>query len=273
VPLEALLEAGRYFLRKQQRSAGVSEAELVRIAVKSLGLDDLAPFDPQRRIIEYNLDATDTTAAKRLVKLDLRGFADQTASETPAPGGGSVSAYVGALGAALATMVANLSSHKRGWDDRWQEFSDVAERGQRLKDALLRLVDDDTDAFNAIMTAFALPKGTPEEKAARQAAVQAATRRAIEVPLATMKLALDTFDVVRPMVERGNPNSVTDAGVGALCARTAVYGAFLNVKVNISGLDDKIWAMAVLEEAEHILQQARQFEQEIIDLVKAKIEA
>jgi glutamate formiminotransferase/formiminotetrahydrofolate cyclodeaminase len=179
VPLNVMLEAGKYFLKKQQRSVGVSEAELVKIAVKSLGLDELAPFDPQQKIIEYNLEKGNPANAKKLIKRSLADFADETASESPAPGGGSISAYVGALGAALATMVANLSSHKRGWDERWEEFSEVAEQGQKFKDALLRAVDDDTDAFNAIMAAFGLPNGTAEEKAARKTAIQAATKRAI----------------------------------------------------------------------------------------------
>jgi glutamate formiminotransferase/formiminotetrahydrofolate cyclodeaminase len=267
-PLQVFLDAGRYFLKKQRRSAGVSEAELIKIAVKSMGLDELAPFDPQQKIIEYNLEKGNPAAARLLVAKDLRAFADEAASESPAPGGGSVSAYVGALGASLATMVANLSSHKRGWDDRWETFSDAAEQGQRLKDALLRAVDEDTNAFNLIMTAFGMPKGTPEEKAARKAAIQSATKVAIEVPFGVMKLTLGSFPLIRQMVAEGNPNSVTDAGVGALCARTCVYGAYLNVLVNTTGLDDREYAARVTAESEVILKQALEMEAEIVEMVK-----
>lgn len=271
VPLNVMLEAGKYFLRKQQRSVGVSDSELIKIAVKSMGLDELAPFDPQQKIIEYNLEKGNAAAQKALINKTLRGFADETASESPAPGGGSVSAYVGALGVSLATMVANLSSHKRGWDERWEEFSNAAERGQHLKDALIRSVDEDTDAFNEIMTAFGLPNGTQEEKAARKSAIQAATKKAIEVPLKVMRLSMDSFPLIRQMVETGNPNSVTDAGVGALCARAAVYGAFLNVKVNATGLDDKNYATQVVAEAEKMAQAADAEERAIVALVHEKI--
>lgn len=271
VPLAAMLEAGRYFLKKQQRSVGVSEAELVKIAVKSMGLDELAPFDPQRKIIEYNLESGNPANAKKLIRKDLAAFADETASESPAPGGGSISAYVGALGVSLATMVANLSSHKRGWDERWEEFSEAAERGQHLKAALLRAVDEDTDAFNEIMAAFGLPNGSPDEKAARKAAVQAATRRAIEVPFRVMQLSLDSFALIRQMAETGNPNSVTDAGVGALCARAAVHGAFLNVKINATGLDDKAYGAQVLAEGEKMTAAADHAEGEILAVVRGKI--
>ena len=271
VPLHVMLSAGKYFLRKQQRSVGVSDAELIKIAVKSMGLDELAPFDPQRKIIEYNLETSNSAAQKALIKKDLRAFADETAAESPAPGGGSISAYVGALGVSLATMVANLSSHKRGWDERWEEFSDAAERGQQLKDALLRAVDEDTDAFNAIMAAFGLPNGTPEEKSARKAAVQAATRKAIEVPFKVMTLSLDSFSLIRQMAETGNPNSVTDAGVGALCARAAVRGAFLNVKINASGLDDKNYAAQVVADGEKMAKQADEAERRIMEIVESKI--
>jgi len=272
VPLNVMLEAGRYFLKKQRRSVGVSEAELIKIAVKSMGLDELAPFDPQRKIIEFNLEAGNPAAEKKLVRKDLVAFADATASESPAPGGGSVSAYVGALGVSLATMVANLSSHKRGWDDRWEEFSEVAARGQALKDALLRAVDEDTDAFNAIMTAFGMPNTTPEEKAARKAAIQAATKVAIEVPYKVMQLSFQSFELIRQMVATGNPNSVTDAGTGALCARAAVYGAFLNVKVNASGLNDKEYATRVVADGERVIRAADQMESEILALVHKRIE-
>jgi len=244
---------------------------LVKIAVKSLGLDELAPFDPQRKIIEYNIEAANPANAKKLIKKNLADFADETASESPAPGGGSISAYVGALGVSLATMVANLSSHKRGWDARWEEFSEAAERGQKLKDALLRAVDDDTDAFNAIMAAFGLPNGTPEEKSARKAAVQAATKKAIEVPFRVMRESLESFEVIRQMAETGNPNSVTDAGVGALCARTAVHGAFLNVKINAAGLDDKTFAAQVVAEGEKMIEAADVAEREILAIVNSKI--
>lgn len=271
VPLKVMLDAGKYFLRKQQRSVGVSDAELIKIAVKSMGLDELAPFDPQQKIIEYNLDKGNTAAQKALINKTLRGFAEEAASESPAPGGGSVSAYVGALGVSLATMVANLSSHKRGWDERWEEFSDAAERGQYLKEALLRAVDEDTDAFNEIMAAFGLPNGTPEEKSARKAAVQAATKKAIEVPLNVMRLGLDSLPLIRQMVETGNPNSVTDAGVGALCVRTAIYGAYLNVKVNATGLDDKAYAAEVTAEAEKMVAEAHAAEKSIIEIVQSRM--
>lgn len=271
VPLNAMLEAGRYFLKKQQRSVGISEAELIKIAVKSMGLDEIAPFDPQQKIIEYNLEKGDPAQAKKLIRKDLVAFADETASESPAPGGGSISAYVGALGAALATMVANLSSHKRGWDDRWEEFSDAAERGQHIKDALLRTVDEDTDAFTLIMEAFSMPKNTPEEKAARKAAIQAGTRKAMEVPFKVMQLAFESLPLLRQMVETGNPNSVTDGGVGALCARAAVRGAYMNIQVNASGLDDKEFAAQILAEGLKMEEQAEMMEREIIEMVKAKL--
>lgn len=271
VPLNSMLEAGKYFLRKQRRSVGVSETELIKIAVKSMGLDELAPFDPQQKIIEYNLEKGNAEAAKQLIRKDLVAFADETASESPAPGGGSISAYVGALGASLATMVANLSSHKRGWDERWEEFSDAAERGQQIKDALLRTVDEDTDAFKLIMEAFGLPKNTPEEKAARKAAIQAGTRRAIEVPFKVMKLAFDSLPLIKQMVETGNPNSVTDAGVGALCARAAVRGAFMNIQVNTAGFDDKAFADQVLSEGQKMADEADKMEREILELVKGRL--
>ncbi|MBK6933173.1 MAG: glutamate formimidoyltransferase [Saprospirales bacterium] len=271
VPLDVLLEAGRYFLKKQQRSAGVSTAELIRIAVKSMGLDELAPFDSRQKIIEYNLAKDDPATAKKLIRKDLEAFADETAAESPAPGGGSVSAYVGALGVSLATMVANLSAHKRGWDERWEAFSDAAEQGQRLKDALLRTVDEDTDAFNAILTAFGLPKGTPEEKAARKAAIEQATLGAIEVPLRVLRLGLECLPLIRQMVDTGNPNSITDAGVGALCARAAVLGAALNVKVNASGLNDKDYAARVLAEADAAMAEAGRLESEILAVVREKM--
>lgn len=216
IPLQAMLDAGRYFLRKQQRSTGVSDKELIKIAVKSLGLDELYPFDPQKKIIEYILEEEANKGQKKLIDRTLTDFADETASESPAPGGGSISAYMGALGAALGTMVANLSSHKRGWDERWEEFSDWAEKGKAFQIQLMKLVDEDTNAFNKIMDAFSLPKKTEEEKAIRKQAVQEATRFATEVPFKTMQLCYECMSVAKAMAEIGNPNSVTDAGVGAL---------------------------------------------------------
>lgn len=266
VPLQAMLDAGRHFLRKQKRSVGVSEKELIKIAVRSLGLSELAPFKPEERIIEYLLREP---AQAKLVRMDLRTFADETASESVAPGGGSISAYVGALGASLGAMVANLSSHKAGWDERWQEFSDWAEKGQRLKDELLALVDADTAAFNAIMAAFALPKGTDAEKAARSAAIQAATRRAIEVPFRVMQLACDALPLAVAMAEQGNPNSVSDAGVGALCARAAVQGAYLNVRINVKGFADKAYAEKVVREGAELEARALELEKRALAAVHA----
>ena len=268
IPLKSMLAAGRYFLIKQQRSIGVSESELIRIAIKSMGLDDLTPFDPQKRIIEYML--ADHTASP-LVNMKLTAFADETASESPAPGGGSISAYVGALGISLGTMVANLSSHKPGWDARWKEFSDWAEKGQQFKDQLIRLVDEDTKAFNKIMDAFGLPKATDEEKKSRKDAIQVATRYAIEVPYKVMQHSYDSMTVIRAMAEVGNPNSASDAGVGALCARTAVYGAYLNVKINASGLDDKAYAEEKIKSGKELLEKAIQLEKEILAIVESKI--
>ena len=268
VPKQVLIDAGKYFLKKQQRSAGVSESELIRIAVRTFGLDELSPFDPQKRVIEYLLE--DDKAAP-LSKMSLKTFADETASESPAPGGGSIAAYVGSLGASLATMVANLSSHKRGWDDRWETFSDVAEHGQRLKDALLHKVDEDTAAFNAIMNAIGLPKSSENERLIRKDAMTAATKLAIEVPLSTMRLALDSFSIIQKMAEIGNPNSVSDAGVGALCARAAVRGAHLNVKINAVGFEDKTYIEQVLIEAEKMLLEAEKSEDTILGIVNQKI--
>lgn len=268
VPLQVMLDTGRYFLKQQQRSVGVSEDEIIKIAVKSLGLDELTPFDPKRRIIEYRLQEDMATP---LIEMDLREFANETASESPAPGGGSISAYVGALGVSLGTMVANLSSHKRGWDDRWEEFSEWADQGQQLKDALLAMVDEDTNAFNKIMQCLKLPKGTAEEKAQRRTAIQAATKYAIEVPFKVMELSLATFEVIKAMAEIGNPNSVSDAGVGALCARAAVYGAFLNVKINTGDLKDKTYVDEVLLKGKEICEQADALEKEVLIIVESKI--
>ncbi|WP_295939954.1 cyclodeaminase/cyclohydrolase family protein, partial [uncultured Alistipes sp.] len=269
VPKRALIEAGKYFLHKQQRSTGISEEEIVRIAVKSMGLDDLKPFCPTEKVIEYLLQAE--LQQKRLIDLTCKGFAEETASESPAPGGGSIAAYMGALGAALGTMVANLSAHKAGWDDRWEEFSDWADKGQALLKELLMLVDEDTAAFNRIMDVFAMPKSTDEEKAARSTALQEATLYATEVPLRTMKTSYKVFGLVRAMAEEGNPNSVSDAGVGALAARSAVLGACLNVKINAAGLKDRTVADALVAEADAIATDAQQAERVVLEIVENKI--
>jgi glutamate formiminotransferase / formiminotetrahydrofolate cyclodeaminase len=268
VPLKAMLDAGRYFLEKQQRSVGVSEKELIKIAVKSMGLDELGPFKPEERIIEYMLaNKADST----LIDMPLHHFADETASESPAPGGGSIAAYVGALGAALATMVANLSSHKKGWDERWQEFGNWAEKGQQYKNKLLKLVDADTHAFNRIMAAFGLPKGTEEEKAQRKQAIQDATKHAIEIPFAVMQAAHGSLAVIKAMAETGNPNSVSDAGVGALCARSAVMGAFMNVRINAAGYDDKAYVTDIIAKGKAIEDATIAAEAEILAVVNGKI--
>lgn len=268
VPKRTLIEAGKYFLRKQHRSVGIAESEIIRIAVKSMGLDELKPFKPEEKVIEYMLE---NNASKRLVDMTCRDFALETASESPAPGGGSISAYMGALAAALGTMVANLSSHKAGWDERWEEFSDYAERGQELVSRLLALVDEDTEAFNRIMAVFAMPKTTAEEKAARSAALQSATLYATEVPLKTMKAAYECFEIVKAMAETGNPNSVSDAGVGALAARSAVLGAELNVKINAAGLKNREVAERLISEAAEIARKAVAQEAEILQIVNQKI--
>lgn len=268
IPLKALTDAGKHFLKKQNRSVGISEAELVKIAVKSLGLDDLKPFNPKEKIIEYLLqDEND----KKLISLTVEDFANETASESPAPGGGSIAAAMGALGISLATMVANLSSHKAGWDDRWEEFSLWAEKGQALKDELLMLVDEDTRAFNRIMDAFSLPKGNDTEKTIRTNAIQDATRYAIEVPFRVLKQSFACLEIIRAMAETGNPNSVTDAGVGAMAVRSAVMGAFLNVKINAVGLSDKVFVEKVLAEGAAIQQKTINIEQEILEIVNSKI--
>lgn len=270
VPLRAMLDAGRYFLRKQQRSCGVSDAELIKIAVKSLGLNDLYPFKPEEKIVEYAI-AKRRPKAKALVDLSLRAFTEETASESPAPGGGSIAAALGALGAALATMVANLSSHKRGWDARWEEFSIWAECGKAHAERLLHLVDEDTRAFNGVMAALGLPKGTDVEKAARARAIQEATRAAIEVPLTVMRESLASMEVIKAMAQEGNPNSVSDAGVGALCARAAVMGAHLNVKINCGSLKDAAAAASAKDEALTLERRALALEAEILAIVDAKM--
>lgn len=269
VPKRALIEAGKYFLRKQHRSTGIAEEEIVRIAIKSMGLDDLKPFAAEEKVIEYLLEAQERK--KRLIDLTCKGFAEETASESPAPGGGSIAAYMGALGAALGTMVANLSSHKAGWDDRWEEFSDRAEEGQALLAELLHLVDEDTAAFNRIMAVFAMPKSTDEEKAARSAALQEATLYATQVPLRTMQAAVRVFPLVKAMAEEGNPNSVSDAGVGALAARSAVLGACLNVKINAAGLKDRAEAGRLVAEADALAARAVRLEAEVLEIVEQKI--
>ncbi|MCH2023240.1 MAG: glutamate formimidoyltransferase [Saprospiraceae bacterium] len=268
MPLNVILDAGKYFLKKQNRSTGISEDQIIKIAVKTMGLDELTPFDPQKKIIEYLLAADQNTP---LLDMTLPGFANETASESPAPGGGSISAYVGSLGISLGTMVANLSSHKRGWDNRWEEFSDYADQGQVIKDKLLAMVDEDTNAFNEIMNAFRLPKGNENEKTARKNAIQNATKYAVEVPLKVMETALESMSIIQKMAEIGNPNSVTDAGVGALCARTAVYGAFLNVKINLGGLEDLDYVEAAKNKAQDLLNKANDTEIEIMKIVEGKI--
>jgi len=268
VPLKSMTDAGKYFLKQQQRSTGVSEKELIRIAIKTMGLDELGPFKPEERIIEYLLK---DTADSKLVNMTLTAFADETASESPAPGGGSISAYIGSLGVSLATMVANLSSHKKGWDSRWEEFSQWAEKGQTLKDELTRLVDADTAAFNKIMTAFGLPKSNEEEKAARKQAIQDATKFAIEIPFKVMQLSYDSMTLIKAMADIGNPNSVSDAGVGALCARSAVMGAFMNVRINAGGYDDKSYVNDIIAKGKDIETKTIALEAEILKVVNEKI--
>lgn len=268
VPKKALIDAGKHFLRKQHRSVGISESEIIRIAVRSMGLDELKPFVAEEKIVEYMVAPK---GGKNLVDMTCTAFAEETASESPAPGGGSISAYMGALGAALGTMVANLSSHKAGWDERWEEFSYYAERGQAIMAELLHLVDEDTEAFNRIMAVFAMPKSTDEEKAARSAALQEATLYATQVPLKTMKASLKVFEIVKAMAEIGNPNSVSDAGVGALAARSAVLGAQLNVKINAAGLKNREAADALVAEAEAIAAEAIKLEAETLAIVNEKI--
>ncbi len=273
VPKRVLIDAGKYYLEKQERSLGISEEEIIKIAVKSMSLDDLKPFDPHEKVIEYLMvDPAEQARREKLVRMSLKNFAAETASESPAPGGGSISAYMGALGAALGTMVANLSAHKRGWDDRWKEFSDWAEKGQAIMHELVALVDEDTAAFDNIMAAFGLPKGTDEEKAARAAAIEEATLHATKVPLRTMKASLKAFEIARAMASGGNPNSVSDAGVGALAARSAVLGAELNVKINAAGLKDRDAADRLVGEAAEIAAKAVQEEKEILDIVNSKIQ-
>jgi glutamate formiminotransferase / formiminotetrahydrofolate cyclodeaminase len=264
IPLKSLLDAGRYFLEKQQRSVGVSEKEIIHIAVKSLGLDELSEFIPEKKIIEYLLNEE---KQDKLVNLSLQAFADETASESPAPGGGSIAAYMGSLGISLATMVANLSAHKKGWDKQWKEFSTWAEKGQKIKDELLYLVDEDTNAFNKIMEAFSLPKSSDKEVKMRSEAIQNATKYATEVPLKTMILAYSSFPIIKAMAEIGNPNSISDAGVGALCARSAIIGAYMNVRINAAELKDEAFKKEILAKAEKIKNDAIKEEDAILKII------
>lgn len=269
IPKRTLIEAGKYFLKKQNRSTGIPEEDILQIAIKSMGLDDLKEFNPREKVIEYLLEDENKTA--KLIDLTVKGFADETSRESPAPGGGTISAYMGALGAALGTMVANLSSHKAGWDDRWEEFSNWADKGQKIQAELMVLVDEDTEAFNRIMEAFGLPKKTDEEKAARSAAIQAAILFATQVPLHTMQASFKVFELCKAMAEEGNPNSVSDAGVGVLAARAAVLGAGLNVKINASGLKDREAADKLVGEANELIKKANQLETEIMKIVEDKL--
>lgn len=270
VPKNALLDAGRFFLQKQNRSLGIHEEEIMKIAVKSLGLDELAPFNIRERVIEYVLEDRLSSQSK-LVSMTLTDFANETASESPAPGGGSISAYVGALGVSLGTMVANLSSHKRGWDDKWEYYSQWAEKGQASKDRLMQLVDEDTNAFNEIMNAFGLPKSTDEEKQRRKDAIAEATKGAILTPLNVMRESLASMEIMKEMANSGLSASISDAGVGAMCARTAVRGAFLNVKINAAGLEDDSFNAEVFAEANNIMDKALQLEEEIMAVVESKL--
>jgi glutamate formiminotransferase / formiminotetrahydrofolate cyclodeaminase len=267
IPLKAMVDAGKYFLKKQRRSVGVAEKELIKIAVKSMGLDDLYPFRPQEKIIEYVLAGE----KRRLVDLSLVDFSDETSSESPAPGGGSVSAAMGALGAALGVMVANLSSHKRGWDERWEEFSDWAEKGRAYQEELVFLVDEDTKAFNAIMDAFAMPKKTEEEKEIRSRAIQDATKYATQIPFRIMETAYKSLEVIKAMVEQGIPGSVSDAAVGALAIRSCVMGAFLNVRANVKDIGDATFVDDLLAKAQAIEKSTIETEKEILEIVNRRI--
>ncbi len=268
IPLKAMLDAGKYYLKMQKRSLGITDREIIKIAVKSLGLDELGPFDPDKKIIEYILE---DKSQKKLVDMTVSGFTEETASESPAPGGGSISAAMGAMGAALGTMVANLSSHKRGWDDRWEEFSEWAEKGKYYQTELLKMVDEDTNAFNKIMDAFGLPKKSDEDKAIRNKAIQDATKYAIEVPFKVMNLCYESMEVMKAMAEIGNPNSVSDAGVGAIAALAGVKGAFLNVKINGGGLDDKAFVEDIVKKGQEIQAKAAALQKEILNTVNEKM--
>lgn len=272
VPKSILIDAGKFYLAKQQRSLGITEEEIIKIAVKSMSLDDLKPFNPKEKVIEYLMEDEDDLAKReRLVRMTVKGFARETASESAAPGGGSISANMGALGAALATMVANLSAHKRGWDDRWKEFSDVAEKGQAVMEELLALIDEDTAAFDRIMDCFSMPKGTEEEKAARAAALEEATLYAAQVPLRTMEASLKALPLALEMAQKGNPASASDAGVAALAAVAGIRGAQLNVRINAAGLQDKAKAAPLLLRAAEIVKEAKALEAQVLDAVNANI--
>ena len=268
VPKKVLIDAGNYFLRKQERSTGIAESEIIKIAIKTLGLDELAPFNPEERIIEYMLKSDSNNP---LVNMTLTDFANETSSESPAPGGGSISAYCGAIGISLGTMVANLSAHKRGWDDRWEEFSNWAEKGIDYQNTLLDLVDEDTNAFNQIMDAFRLPKDTESNKSKRKKSIQEATKYAILIPFKVMETAYNSMEVMQAMAEIGNPNSVTDAGVGALCARTAVIGAFLNVKINCGDCEDKNFVDDILKRGQQLVDDTCALENKIMEITNSKI--
>ncbi len=268
VPLKALLDAGKYYLTKQKRSVGIPEKEIVKIAIKSMGLDDLYPFEPEKKVIEYMIkDSTNM----QLIDMNLTEFSDETASESPAPGGGSISAYMGAMGVSLGAMVANLSSHKRGWDSKWKEFSDWAEKAMSYQKELLKMVDEDTNAFNKIMDAFSLPKKTEKEKIIRKQTIQNATKYAIQVPFKTMELCYNSMEIMKVMAEIGNPNSVTDAGVGALAARSGVIGAFMNVKINTGDIEDKFFVKNIIEKGQEIVDKTVKLEAKIIEIVNGKI--
>ena len=268
VPKKVLIDAGKYFLKRQARSTGIHEGEIMKIAIKTLGLDELSPFKPEERVIEYMLD---NDADKPLINISMRDFANETASESPAPGGGSIAAYCGAMGISLGTMVANLSAHKRGWDDKWEEFSCWADKGMKYQKILLDLVDEDTNAFNNIMDAFRLPKDTDIEKAKRKEAIQDATKNAILTPFKVMDTAYKSMEIMKTMAEIGNPNSVTDAAVGALCARTAVIGAFLNVKINCGDCEDKTFVKDILEKGQKLVDKACALEADILKVTNSKI--
>jgi glutamate formiminotransferase/formiminotetrahydrofolate cyclodeaminase len=270
IPLEAMLAAGKHFLRKQKRSLGIPDREIIKIAVKSMGLDELYPFDADKKIIEYILE-NEQKKCKQLVDMTLTEFAEETASESPAPGGGSISAYMGTMGVALGTMVANLSAHKRGWDHRWEEFSQWAEKGKEYQTKLNAMVDEDTNAFNKIMDAFGLPKKSDEEKAIRKQAIQDATKYAIEVPFKVMNLCYESMEVMEAMAEIGNPNSVSDAGVGALAARAGIRGAFLNVKINAEGYEDTAFVDEIMAKAAELDAKALERENKIMEIVAQKI--
>lgn len=269
IPKRVLIDAGKHYLAKQERSLGVSEEEIIKIAVKSMGLDDLKPFNPREKVIEYILE--DEDKSKKLVDLSCKSFCDETASESPAPGGGSVSAYMAAMGAALGTMVANLSSHKRGWEEKWEYYSQLAEQGQALKDELIFLVDEDTNSFNYIMDAFGLPKSNSEEVAARKKAIQDATLYATEIPLRTMKVAFKAYDICKKMAENGLDSSISDVGVGALAINAGIKGAFLNVKINASQLENKEKVKLLLDEGEEIVSKSEKMQFEILQIVNNKI--